>query len=67
MKTGKLKWFNDKNGFGFIINERGEDVFVHFFYIKEEGHNKDLHEGEEVNFDIIQAEKGPSAINVHKM
>lgn len=65
--TGVVKWFNIEKGYGFIKTTDGEDVFVHFSNIKEEGHNKDLHEGEEVNFDIIQAEKGPSAINVHKM
>lgn len=65
--TGVVKWFNTEKGYGFIKTTDGEDVFVHFSNIKEEGHNKDLHEGEEVNFDIIQAEKGPSAINVHKM
>lgn len=65
--TGVVKWFNTEKGYGFIKTTDGEDVFVHFSNIKEEGHNKDLHEGEEVNFDIIQAEKGPSAINVHKI
>ncbi|SCI11754.1 MULTISPECIES: cold-shock protein [unclassified Romboutsia] len=64
--TGVVKWFNNEKGYGFITSNSGDDVFVHFSNIKEEGHNKDLHEGEEVNFDIVQADRGPSAINVQK-
>lgn len=65
--TGVVKWFNTEKGYGFIKVSDGDDVFVHYSNIKEEGHNKDLHEGENVSFDIINADRGPSAINVHKM
>ena len=65
--TGIVKWFNTEKGYGFIKVSDGDDVFVHYSNIKEEGHNKDLHEGENVSFDIINADRGPSAINVHKM
>ena len=64
---GVVKWFNTEKGYGFIKVSDGDDVFVHYSNIKEEGHNKDLHEGENVSFDIINADRGPSAINVHKM
>ena len=65
---GTVKWFNAEKGFGFIEREGGgEDVFVHFSNIKEEGNHKDLHEGENVTFDITEAQKGPSAINVRKL
>lgn len=65
--TGIVKWFNNERGYGFISTNEGNDVFVHHSNVKEDGTNKDLHEGESVSFDIIQAEKGPSAINVHKL
>ena len=65
--TGVVKWFNTEKGYGFIKVSDRDDVFVHYSNIKEEGHNKDLHEGENVSFDIINADRGPSAINVHKM
>ncbi len=64
---GVVKWFNTDKGYGFITNDSGEDIFVHFSNIKENGHNKDLHEGEEVSFDIVPGDKGPSAINVIKL
>ena len=61
---GKVKWYNDKKGYGFINNsETGKDIFVHFSFIQGEG-LKTLVEGEDVTFDIDQREKGPSAINV---
>ncbi|MCR8744815.1 cold-shock protein [Romboutsia lituseburensis] len=65
--NGVVKWYNVVKGYGFITSDSGDDVFVHFSNIKEEGPNKDLHEGEEVSFDIIQADKGIAAINVHKL
>lgn len=65
--TGIVKWFDNERGYGFISTNEGNDVFVHHSNIKEDGTNKDLHEGESVTFDIIQADKGPSAINVHKL
>ena len=67
MATGKVKWFNDSKGFGFIEGEEeGKDVFVHFSAIKEEGF-KTLREGEEVSFDIIEGPKGPQAANVVRL
>lgn len=65
--SGEVKWFNVEKGYGFISSEDGEDVFVHFSNVKEEGNNKDLHEGESVTFDIAKADRGPSAINVRKV
>mgnify|MGYP003448832142 CR=1 FL=1 len=66
-KTGVVKWFNQEKGYGFISCDDGNDVFVHFSNVKEEGNNKDLHEGENVSFDITEGQKGPMAINVHKI
>jgi CspA family cold shock protein len=67
MQTGIVKWFNNEKGYGFISANEGDDVFVHHSQVKEKGTNKDLHEGEEVTFDVVQKERGPQAINVEKM
>ena len=64
---GKVKWFNDQKGYGFIAKEDGSgDVFVHFSSIKSEGF-KSLAEGDAVEFEIIDSEKGPKAANVSKV
>ena len=60
---GKVKWFNSTKGFGFITTEEGKDVFVHFSAIKMDGY-KSLDENEEVEFDVVEGEKGPQAANV---
>ncbi|ABS40267.1 cold shock domain-containing protein [Clostridium botulinum] len=67
MHTGTVKWFDNERGYGFIAGNNGKDVYVHYMQIKEKTHNKDLHEGEEVLFDIVEKEKGPIAINVQKL
>jgi CspA family cold shock protein len=63
MAKGTVKWFNESKGYGFIKQENGEDVFVHFSAIKGEGF-KTLKEGQEVEFDVTQGEKGLQAVNV---
>jgi CspA family cold shock protein len=60
---GKVKWFDNKKGYGFITPENGKDVFVHHTAIKGEGY-KSLQEGQEVEFDIVQGPKGEQAANV---
>lgn len=66
MEKGTVKWFNATKGFGFISMETGEDVFVHFSAIQTEGF-KTLDEGDQVEFEVTQGEKGPQAINVVKL
>lgn len=63
---GTVKWFNAKKGFGFISDENGNDVFVHFSALQMDGF-KVLDEGEEVEFDVVNGEKGPQASNVVKV
>ncbi len=66
MSTGKVKWFNESKGYGFIEPEGGgRDVFVHYSAIQGEGY-KTLSEGQQVEFEITQGEKGPQAANVMK-
>lgn len=64
--NGKVKWFNDDKGFGFIKSEDGKDVFVHFSAINMGG-RKTLTEGDSVEFDVVASEKGPKAANVVKI
>lgn len=66
MKKGTVKWFNATKGFGFITTEDGDDVFVHFSAIGGEGF-KSLDEGQEVQFEVTDGEKGPQAVNVTKL
>ncbi|UOQ93501.1 cold-shock protein [Halobacillus shinanisalinarum] len=66
MKTGTVKWFNAEKGFGFIEVEGEDDVFVHFSAIQEEGF-KSLEEGQTVEFEITEGNRGPQAANVTKL
>ena len=66
METGKVKWFSDDKGFGFIERENGNDVFVHFSAIESDGF-KTLEEGQAVTFDVVDGSKGPQAANVRKI
>lgn len=61
---GKVAWFNNAKGYGFLAHDGGPDVFVHFSSIQTEGY-KSLSEGDEVMFSIVQGEKGPQADDVH--
>jgi CspA family cold shock protein len=62
--TGRVKWFDEKKGFGFIEAQDGKDVFVHFRAIQGDGF-KTLTDGQEVSFDVEQGQKGPQAVNVN--
>ncbi|MBN1907185.1 MAG: cold-shock protein [Deltaproteobacteria bacterium] len=66
MAKGKVKWFNNKKGFGFIQQDDGPDLFVHFSSIKTDGY-RSLEEGDEVTFDVEDGEKGPKAVNVNRV
>lgn len=66
MAQGKVKWFNDAKGFGFIEQDNGPDVFVHFSEIQGDGF-KSLAEGDSVSFDVTQGQKGPQSANVRRI
>lgn len=63
---GKVKWFNSEKGFGFICQEDGKDIFVHYSHIIQDGF-KTLMEGENVSFEVVEADKGLQARNVVKL
>jgi CspA family cold shock protein len=66
MAKGTVKWFNDSKGYGFITQEGGSDVFVHYSAIAGDGF-KSLAEGQEVEFEVTSGPKGPQAVNVRKV
>ncbi len=66
MLQGTVKWFNESKGFGFIEQEEGKDIFVHYSAIQGEGF-KTLNEGDRVEFDVVEGPKGPAAANVTKL
>ncbi len=66
MNKGTVKWFNNQKGYGFISDEAGNDVFVHYSGLNMDGF-KSLEEGAEVEFEIVNGEKGPQATNVTKL
>ncbi|HKL99759.1 MAG TPA: cold-shock protein [Mobilitalea sp.] len=66
MKNGTVKWFNAKKGFGFISDEEGNDVFVHFSALQMDGF-KVLEEGDSVQFEVVKGDKGPQAANVTRV
>ncbi len=67
MPEGKVKWFNEAKGFGFIEQEGGKDLFVHHSAIQGQEGFKSLAEGQRVSFDVVQGAKGPAADNVRKL
>ncbi|MBN3038843.1 MAG: cold-shock protein [Candidatus Omnitrophica bacterium] len=66
MAQGKIKWFSNSKGYGFIAQDDGQDVFIHFSAIQGEGY-KSLQEGDTVEYELAQGEKGPQAKNVKKI
>lgn len=64
--TGTVKWFNAEKGYGFITVENGDDVFAHFSAIQGEGF-KTLNEGQQVEFDVVESDRGPQAANIVKL
>ena len=70
MNKGTVKWFNNQKGYGFISDESGKDVFVHYSGLNMDGYtpfSATLEEGAAVSFDIVDGEKGPQAVNVTKL
>ena len=65
MNKGTVKWFNNQKGYGFISDEQGNDIFVHFSGINSDGF-KSLEEGQAVEFDVVDGAKGPQAANVER-
>ena len=66
MSKGTVRWFNNQKGYGFISDEQGNDVFVHYSGINMDGF-KSLEEGQAVEFEVVEGEKGPQATNVTKL
>ena len=66
MKMGKIKWFNNEKGYGFIEGVNNEDIFVHYSAIKQDGY-KSLSEGQIVEYELLETEKGYQAINVKEV
>ena len=66
MNKGTVKWFNNQKGYGFISDEQGNDIFVHFSGINSDGF-KSLEEGQAVEFDVVDGAKGPQATNLTKL
>lgn len=66
MSKGTVKWFNNQKGYGFISDESGQDVFVHYSGLAMDGF-KSLEEGQEVEFEVTEGAKGPQAVNVVKL
>ena len=64
--TGTVKWFNSEKGYGFITTEEGQDIFVHYSAINSEGF-KTLNEGDQVQFEVTEGDRGPQASNVEKL
>ncbi|WP_205272326.1 cold-shock protein [Lactococcus taiwanensis] len=65
MANGTVKWFNATKGFGFITDENGKDLFAHFSEIQSDGY-KSLDEGQKVEFDVGEGQRGPQAVNITK-
>ena len=67
MTKGTVKWFNAKKGYGYITTEEGNDVFVHFTALEDNGEFRTLNDGQEVEFEVVEGEKGPQAAKVVKL
>ncbi|KMT62730.1 cold-shock protein [Paenilisteria newyorkensis] len=66
MQNGKVKWFSNEKGYGFLAIENGEDIFIHFTAIQGDGY-KTLDEGQSVTFEVVEGNRGPQATNVKKL